>query len=70
MSNEDIVLELEKMDKESKSLKDDLVKIAWWMRGSISYDQAFNLTRTDRESVNALIKENLEASKKSGTPIF
>lgn len=70
MNNEDIVRELEKMDKESNSLKDDLIKIAWWMRGSISYDQAYNLTKKDRELVNALIKENLEASKKSGTPIF
>lgn len=70
MSNEDIVRELEKMDKESNSLKDDLIKISWWMRGSISYDQSYNLTRKDRELINALIKENLEASKKSGTPIF
>lgn len=58
------------MDKESISLRDELVKIAWWMRGSISFDQTFNLTIKDRELISKLIKENIETSKKSGTPIF
>lgn len=58
------------MEKESFALKNDLIKIAWWMRGSISYDQAYNLTSKDREAINQLIKDNVEASKKSGNLIY
>lgn len=70
MNNEEIVQELEKMDKESNGLKEEIIRITWWMRGGINYDQAWNLNLKERRIIGNLIKENMETSKKTGTPIF
>jgi len=70
MSNEEIVNLLDKMEKQSKALKDDVLRICWYMRGSISYDDAMMLGQTDRDIIGKLIKENLETTKKSGLPFF
>lgn len=70
MTNEEIVQELEKMDKESMGLKEELIRITWWMRGGINYDQSYNLSLKERRIIGEMIKENLETSKKTGTPIF
>jgi hypothetical protein len=58
------------MEKQSKALKDDVLRICWYMRGSISYDDAMMLGQTDRDIIGKLIKENLETTKKSGLPFF
>lgn len=70
MDNERIVQELERMDKESTGLKDEIIRITWWMRGGVNYDQAWNLSLKERKIIGDMIKENMEASKKAGTPIF
>ena len=70
MDNEEIIKELEKLDKESQSIRNELIRITWWMRGGITYDQAFNLGFKERQMINNLIKDNIETSKKTGVPIF
>jgi hypothetical protein len=40
------------------------------MRGGIHLDQSWNLSLKERRIIGDMIKENLEASKKTGTPIF
>jgi hypothetical protein len=70
MNNDEIVQELEKMDKESIGIKEEVIRITWWMRGGINLEQSWNLSLTDRKIIGEMIKENLEASKKTGTPIF
>jgi len=40
------------------------------MRGGISYTEALNLSFHDRDSINKIVKENLETSKKTGMPFF
>lgn len=70
MSNEEIIQELEKLDRESRSIKNELIRITWWMRGGITYEQAFNLVFKERQMINDLIKDNIETSKKTGVPIF
>ena len=40
------------------------------MRGGITYDDAIQLSYSEREIVAGLIKENLETTKKSGLPFF
>lgn len=58
------------MDNEKKNIKADLYKICWYMRGSITFDDAFYLTSEDKEIISTIIKENLETTKKSGLPFF
>lgn len=40
------------------------------MRGGLTYSEAMQLGFQDREAVSAIIKENLETTKKSGLPFF
>ena len=40
------------------------------MRGSITLEEGFTMSFSDRELINELIKENLETTKKSGLPFF
>tara|TARA_R110000851_G_scaffold121398_1_gene250142 strand:- start:1232 stop:1363 length:132 start_codon:yes stop_codon:yes gene_type:complete len=42
----------------------------WYMRGSISMDEAFMLSTEDREIINDIIKSNYEDTKKSGMPLI
>jgi len=70
LSNEDIVEYIESFDRESKAIKQELFKICWYMRGSISYDDAVFLSYEDREMINKLIKDNLETTKESGLPFI
>jgi hypothetical protein len=58
------------MEKQSKAYKDDAIRICWYMRGSISYEDAMMLTRIDKELIGKLIKENLETTQKTKMPFF
>ncbi len=66
----EILREVENLDKESKAVKQDLMKMCWYMRGGISYDDAFYMSIEDRQIISEIIKENLETTKKSGLPFF
>ena len=70
MDLSEILAEVERLDKESKAYKADLMKICWYMRGSISIDEAYALSYEDREIISEIIKENLETAKKTGMPFF
>jgi hypothetical protein len=59
----------EKLDKEAREIKKDVLKMCWYMRG-MSYSEAMNLSNEERELVGEIIKENLETTKKSGLPFF
>lgn len=58
------------MEKESNDIRQEAVKMAWYMRGGLTYDQAMQLGLTERRIISELIKENLETTKKSGLPFF
>ena len=60
----------EEFEKDTKAIKEELYKICWYMRGSISISEVYSLTVEDREIIRALIEENLETTKKSGMPFF
>lgn len=58
------------MEKESNSIRQEALQMTWYMRGGVSYDQALQLSVTERQLISKLIKENLETTKKSGLPFF
>jgi len=61
---------LEQMDKEADSIRQEALKMAWYMRGGLNYEQAMTLAPNERKMISELIKENLETTKKSGLPFF
>ena len=58
------------MDKEVLDIRREALKMSWYMRGGITYDQALQLSISERTVVSELINENLETTKKSGLPFF
>lgn len=57
-------------DKEIRALKNEALKMSWYMRGGLSYDDAMCLSPLERELIGEIIKENMEVTKKSGLNFF
>jgi len=70
LTNEEIELLLSSMETESRAIREESIRITWWMRGGINYEQALQLNPEERRIINEIIKENIEATKKSGLPFF
>ena len=66
----EIVEYIEQLDKEVRALKDESIRMCWYMRGGLSYDDSMMLSQTERELIGAMIKDNLETTKKSKLPFF
>lgn len=58
------------MEKETKEIRQEAVKMSWYMRGGLSYEHALQLSAGERKIIGELIKDNLETTKKSGLPFF
>jgi hypothetical protein len=71
VSNSDQISEqIDKMEKEANSIKDEAIHLSWHMRGGLSYEHALLLSVSEREAINKLIKSNMETTKNSGLPYF
>lgn len=70
LTDQEIVTYLEGLDRESKAIKEELLKMCWYMRGGLSYDESMYLGRQEREIISKLIEDNLETTKKSGMPFY
>lgn len=68
--NAEVVKFVEDHEKQAKAIREEALRLCWWMRGGITYDEAMMLSSQDREIISNIIKDNLEAGKKSGIPIF
>ena len=58
------------METELAKIKEDCLRIVWYMRGGVSYTESMMLTPDDRSIISGIIKDNLETTKKSGLPFF
>jgi len=70
MDSDGVVKMIDQMEEESNNIRQEAIKMAWYMRGGLSYDQALQLSTGERKIISELIKENLETTKKSGLPFF
>ena len=70
LDDSEIVSWLDQLDRESKAIKKESLKISWFMRGGLSYDDVMALSSHERSDILDIIKENMETTKKSGLPFF
>jgi len=61
---------LESFDSQVRALKEDALRMSWYMRGGLPYDDAMMLSESERKAIADIIKENLETTKKSGMAFF
>lgn len=70
LSDDEIESLIEDYDKQSRAVRNESFKLAWFMRGGLTYDDAMSLSLNERELVSELIKDNLNTTKESGLPFF
>ena len=58
------------MAREANLIRKEGLKMSWYMRGGMTYEDVMNLSFGERELVGDLIKDNLETTKKSKMPFF
>ena len=69
-SSEEIQSILTDLEKDSRAIREEALRMSWFMRGGISYDDAMSLSSFERETIGKIIKSNMEATKDSGLPFF
>ena len=70
LDSDGIAKMVDTMEKETRNIRLDILKLCWYMRGGITYDEAMQMSQTERAIINDIVKENLETTKKSGLPFF
>jgi hypothetical protein len=58
------------MEKEINDIRLEALRMSWYMRGGLPYDQALQLSVSERKLISGIIKDNMETTKKSGLPFF
>ena len=67
---DEILKEVTAMESEQRTLKHEIFKICWYMRGSVSITEGFLLSYEDRRIINDIVKGNLETTKETHLPFF
>jgi len=61
---------VDRMDQEAKDIRQQSLKMSWYMRGGASYEDVLQMRSQERDLLATLIKENLETTKSSKLPFF
>jgi hypothetical protein len=61
---------IEGMETQTRNIRLDVLKLCWYMRGGVTYDEAMQMSQSERDIIDEIIKDNLETTKKSGLPFF
>lgn len=69
-SEDQVVKYLESLDQEVKALKTEVIRMCWYMRGGISYNEIMAMSNQEREIISEVIKKNLETTEKTKLPFF
>jgi hypothetical protein len=70
LDNEGIGKFINSLEKEAKAIREDLLRLCWYMRGGINYEDAMMLSDQERTLIGSIIKDNMDVTKKSGLPFF
>ena len=70
LDNEGIEKFVNQYDNDAKAIREELLKMCWYMRGGMNYSEAQNLTTEERSIIVKIIEENLETTKNTQLPFF
>jgi len=71
LPNSDIEDYLKTLDDQARGIKEEIFRLAWYMRGGVTSQDLFhNYSFEDRSIISVIIKENIELTKKSGMPLL
>ena len=61
---------VDQMEKDVKSIYKNAERLAWYMRGGINFTDIMNMSQPQIDSINEIIDDNMETTKKSKLPFF
>lgn len=61
---------IDAMEKETRNIRLDVLKLCWYMRGGVTYEEAMQMSQVERDIIDDIVKDNYETTKKSGMPHF
>ena len=61
---------IDQLEREAKAFKEEAIRLSWFMRGGVTYEDAMCMSQDERQIITKLVKENMETTKKSGLPFF
>ena len=61
---------IKEFEKDTKAIKEDLLRMCWFMRGGLTYSESLMLTMEERELIGKIINSNLEITKETQMPFF
>jgi hypothetical protein len=61
---------LDTMETDSNEIKTSALKLSWYMRGGVSYEDILNMSTHERTQLNEIVKSNLETTKKTNLPFY
>jgi len=57
-------------DDPTKAIKEELLRLCWYMRGGLSYSESHLLTVDERKLIGKIVESNLETTKETSLPFF
>ena len=57
-------------ESEIKLIKKNILQLCWHMRGGVTYDEAMNMSVSEKNIIVKMIEDHMETTKKSGLPYF
>jgi hypothetical protein len=69
-TSEQIQVILDDLEKDSRAIREEALRMSWYMRGGITYEDAMMLSVHEREVIGKIIKGNMETTRESGLPFF
>lgn len=61
---------IESYEQQVNQIKKAALQLSWYMRGGVSYEDVLNMSDSERKSINEIVEQNLETTKKSQLPFF
>ena len=58
------------MEKEIKAIKEELFRMAWFMRGGVTLEELYQTDYQDRGVIAKIIESNLETTSKTKMNFF
>lgn len=60
----------DEMWKEAMSIKFNVQRLAWYMRGGVDFVDIMNMSSDEINNLNKIVDDNLETTKKTKMPFF
>lgn len=70
LDRDEISQYLDSMDREAHDIRQENLRLTWYMRGGINYEQVMQLSSQERQMISQIAKDNIETTKKTKLPWF